>query len=581
MKKFKRYVTNNKCKINSYPAFVNTKTGRSYGYINNIGKFIIPPRFSTAESFNDDGLAIVSEEKYYGSINTKGEYIVYPIYDSLQPFIEKRAIYTLGNIMGVLSEDGSLITSKPYTFISNYSDSLALVTIKNSSYNSLYGYIDRDGKEVIPPRFIFGTDFKDGYALIKDLDNLYKVIDKTGNIYTTFNYGYVGSYGEGVFTFSKEIYGLLGYVSLEGSVIIEPKFTSASPVEDGYMIVSNSPNFLGNYGVINLSNQTIYPLTFNSINYLGNKRFALGFPRDITITPLSNIYALGNEKGNILTPYNYLNIERYDNNIASAYNTENTFFIDLNGKILKNLPIVNGSGTLKVQCNLIYADVDFNPHYISMSGKIIYKANNNIKLDDRYTLLKLKHSPNVDYLVYYPQIEENENSTVQGFINYRLRKLSNLKKISRDEVLDYNLYGNFQILFFNKDLLVLEIDTYTYPFGAAHGGTIRSTPNINLITGEFYSLNDLFKGGIYWSNELNKIIDNMIKTNPNYESVYEGAFKGINENQSFYVDKDNLYIYFIPYEIAPYSSGFVTFKIPFKEIAPLINTNGSFYKSFN
>jgi len=73
----------------------------------------------------------------------------------------------------------------------------------------------------------------------------------------------------------------------------------------------------------------------------------------------------------------------------------------------------------------------------------------------------------------------------------------------------------------------------------------------------------------------------MIKNDSEYSDVYEDGFKGISENQDFYVDSDNLYIYFSPYHIAPYSSGFVTFKIPFEEIDPLINKNGSFYKSFN
>ena len=39
--------------------------------------------------------------------------------------------------------------------------------------------------------------------ITKDVDNLYKVMDKTGKVYTTFNYKYVGNYNEGVFTFSK------------------------------------------------------------------------------------------------------------------------------------------------------------------------------------------------------------------------------------------------------------------------------------------------------------------------------------------------------------------------------------------
>ena len=73
----------------------------------------------------------------------------------------------------------------------------------------------------------------------------------------------------------------------------------------------------------------------------------------------------------------------------------------------------------------------------------------------------------------------------------------------------------------------------------------------------------------------------MIATDPQYEILFEDGFKGIKEDQDFYVDKNNLYIYFPPYEIAPYAAGFVTFKIPFTEIEGMINKEGNFYKSFN
>lgn len=88
-------------------------------------------------------------------------------------------------------------------------------------------------------------------------------------------------------------------------------------------------------------------------------------------------------------------------------------------------------------------------------------------------------------------------------------------------------------------------------------------------------------GGVYWLGEINKIIEKIIATNKDYDYVFKEDFKGIKFNQDFYIDKDNLYIYFSPYEIGPYSAGFITFKIPFSEIQGMINKNGEFYKSFN
>ena len=42
-------------------------------------------------------------------------------------------------------------------------------------------------------------------------------------------------------------------------------------------------------------------------------------------------------------------------------------------------------------------------------------------------------------------------------------------------------------------------------------------------------------------------------------------FKGINEKSLYYLDNDNLVIYFQEYEIGPYVSGIIEFKIPLSE----------------
>ncbi|MEG2290609.1 MAG: WG repeat-containing protein [Clostridium sp.] len=572
-----------KCSLDLFPAMVNTKDGQRYGYINSNGTFIIKPKYFIANNFNEHGIAIVCENNLCGGINSKGEYIIPQIYDSLQPFINERSVFTKGTTVGIIDENGQVISTNSYTFISNYSNSMALVGIPNDSNGYLFGYINKSGFEVIPPIFIEGNDFKDNHALVKNKDGLYQVINMSGNVTTTFPYKYVGNYGEKIFTFSKEFGSLIGYVSIDGHVVIKPKFTSAQAMEDGYMVVSTASDFHGNYGVIDITNHIIYPFIYNDIKYLGCNRFALGLSIGTPDNFVSSIYSIGKSNGTTLTDFLYLNVERYTENIASAFDNQNTFFIDLKGNIIMDLPIVKGSGTLTINCNLIYSYIDYNPYYITKFSDIVYKPNPQLHLNNEYILTILKYKPNVNYLVYYPQLEGLEYCAVQYNINSQLKDLSNLKKICENQVLDYTLYGNFKILYFNKDLLVLQLNSYNYPNGAAHGLTLRNTPNINLVTGEFYTLHDLFNGGIYWTKYINEIIEEMIKTDPQYSEVYKGSdgFKGISEDQTFYVDGDNLYIYFAPYDIAPYSTGFVTFKIPFKDIDKLINKNGGFYKSFN
>lgn len=569
------------CNINLFPAMVNTKDGTVYGYIDSSGEFIIKAQYSMAMDFNQSGLAIVCKSDLCGLIDSKGKYIVDPVYNFINPFVEERAIFSKENAMGVLDDNGNVIKTKEYNFISDYSDDLAVVSILKSDSTTLYGYIDKDGNEIIPTTYLEGTDFKNGYALVKNPDGIYEIIDKAGIVQNTFPYKYVGNYGDNLFTFSEKSGGLMGYVDIKGNVILNPQFTMALPSEDGYLIVSTSEDYIGKYGIVDTSNHIIYPYIYNDIKYLGANRFALGVPRDVENPFQNNLYSIGNENGTILTDFKFTNVERYAHEISSASDLKNTFFINLKGDTIKELPIIEGTGTLKIKCNLIFADVDYWPSYISVCGKTIYEPNSKIPLDDKYSVVKMKYKPNVTYLIYYPQVRGVSPYNIEMFINSKLRDLSNLEKINEDQVLDYNRYGNFNVIFFEKDLLVLEINIYNYPFGAAHGLTSRKTPNIDLKTGEFYTLSDLFKGGIYWTHYIDEIIGNLIKTDPQYEYVYPDGFKGISLDQNFYVDKDNLYIYFAPYDIAPYAAGFVTFKIPFKDIDSLINKKGSFYNSFN
>lgn len=571
----------NTCLVKLFPAMINTKDGTLYGYINPQGNFLIKPEFSQAMDFNEYGTAIVSKDNLWGIINSSGSYVVKPTYNYINEFQAGVAVFTKDNSMGIMDYEGNVIPTKSYNYISNFSDGLSAVTTLNADNTSLYGFIDKSGKEVIPLTFKQASSFQEGYALVQTQTESYEIIDKTGKVKTTFPYTSMGNFNGKYLTFSDFATGLLGYVDINGRVILPPKYTMASPVEANYVIASISSNFLGKYGVVTTSNTAIYGYNYNDIQYLNLHRFALGIPRGLDSLFMNNLYALGDAKGNVLTKFIFKNIGKYTDKMASASDLKYTFFIDLSGNQIRTLPIVEGTGDLSFKCGIIYANTDYWPTYLKPDGTLIYEPNQEIPLDNKYSVLKVKYKPNVNYLIYYPQVKGVTPPNTQILINAKLRDLSDLEKINEEDSLDYDRYGNFTVLFFEKDLFIPDIAIYNYPFGAAHGLTSRKTPSINLKTGEFYRLSDLFKGGIYWTKYINDIIENMIKTDPQYEYVYPDGFKGIYEDQTFYVDKDNLYIYFTPYDIGPYAAGFITFKIPFSEIDSLINKQGSFYNSFN
>lgn len=574
-----------------FPAYKNIIGGKIYGYINSKGVFIIEPKFNMAYDFNEYGIAIVDKNNLTGAINSKGEFVIKPIYESITPFKEGRAIYVLNNKMGVMDEKGNSITKKDYNFIGQYNNGLAVIGVnKNNEY--YYGYIDRDGNEVVEPKLLIANDFKENVALVKLKEREYGLIDKEGKILYTYNYDFVGEYGEGLMVYSDTLGGPYGYIDKEGKIIIKRIFTTAQGFEGGLAVVSTSDGFNGPYGAVNSVGDYIYKPVYTSIKVLKEERVSLGMPLGDNKIITSSIYAIADNKGNTLTDFKYLAVGNYEEGKAYASDSMYTFFINLDGQIDSNLPSVKGSGELRIKDNIIIADIDYSKSYLTKSGKVIYEPNITIQLDEQYSVIRGKYKPNINYLIYNPIVSGIKNKKIEKEVNIKLRALSSFKPfaesegttpviITPDDILDYTYLGNFIVQFFKKNLLILDMTGYYYPFGAAHGMPYKKTPNIDLITGKFYTLGDLFMGGVYWVGELNKIINEMIKNDSQYSYIFNDSFKGIKPNQDFYIDENNLYIYFPPYEIAPYAAGFVTFKIPFTEIEGMINKEGNFYKSFH
>jgi hypothetical protein len=54
---------------------------------------------------------------------------------------------------------------------------------------------------------------------------------------------------------------------------------------------------------------------------------------------------------------------------------------------------------------------------------------------------------------------------------------------------------SFAIEFFRNKLLVLQLSSYRFPYGAAHGMPSELYPHVDLVSGRFYQLKALFKPG--------------------------------------------------------------------------------------
>jgi hypothetical protein len=558
-----------------FPAEFKDIGGGKWGYINEKGTFVLPPKYEMARDFQDNGLAIIQLNNLTGIINTDGYFIVKPKYETISPFSEGRATAIDDKGFKVLDESGKEITSKAYSFIGDYKEGRAVAANTNENGEYLYGYLNRRGNEVIPLSYENASDFQDGKALVKMKDGNYALIDLTGKILYSYSYPFVDDYGEGMLAFRKSNDGKWGFMDESGKVLIEPQFMGTQPFVEEKAIVNVENN---HYGLIDRQGKYIIKPQYSSLINLGENRYALGKAQDPERPYLFQKYAIADAKGHIYTGFIYNGVSNYKDGVASAYNDEMTFFIDQRGQRMGHLPKVQGSGTLAFNKSLIKGDIDLRILYFDKKGKLVWKQNTIIPLKENYSVTENKFKTNKDYLVYYPQLTGIGS---QESVNQTLKELSGVKAIPQHTQLESSYAGDFDVSFYKNNLVVLEINGYDYPFGAAHGMPVKKYAHIDLKTGRFYQLKELFKQEADYVKVISEIIGEQIKNDEQYSYVFPDTYKGIKSDQPFFISEGELNIYFEPYEIAPYAAGFPTFTIPFHDISSIIDHDGDFWRSFH
>ncbi|MFC0523587.1 WG repeat-containing protein [Pontibacillus salicampi] len=563
-----------------YPAAMQTVTGEKWGYINVKGLFVIDPQFNQARDFQKNGLAIVEVDGLYGVLDTTGSFIVKPQYDYISSFSEERASASNSKGTWVINEEGTLLTSTPYPYIGRYENGMAVFN-KDTESGVRYGYLDRQGQEALRPIYLSADDFQEKKALVKVRENDFALINRNGSVLYSYLYPYVGARGDGLLAFQRDSGGKYGYINEKGRIVVEPQFDGAQRFYEQRAIINRIDDYLYYYGVIDRKGNMVIEPEFNDIVPMKENRFAVGKAKKPSEPYLGSTYAIVKADGEYLSDFRYESVQPYEKGFASAHDRENTFFLNKKGKIAQHMPILPGQGAMVLEGSLIRATIDYQLFYVNREGKLIWRPNKTIRLNHQYRVLQWKYKPNPDYLVYYPVVRGMEDTKAQQRVNETLREISQVKPIPPEEQLDYSFYGDFEIEFFQQEILVLQLNGSKYYFGAAHPMPTRTYTNIHLTDGTFFELKDLFKENSDYVKVLSELVGKDIQHDEQYDYIFPGSYKGVAPNQPFYVNERELFLYYPPYDIAPYAAGFVTFSIPFTEINDIINHQGAFWKSFH
>jgi hypothetical protein len=182
-----------------------------WGYINHKAEFVIKPQFRRAESFSEGLAAVMNDQKKWGFINRSGEYVVAPQYDYTTEFSEGLAgVGRNPSVGGYVDQKGNVVIPIQFYIIRPFQNGLARVADRegrNRRYIDRRGEvvlkpesgiaqdfqegfarvegkdysIDGSGKILADAHFDDAEDFSEGLAAVK-VKGRWGYIDRQGKM---------------------------------------------------------------------------------------------------------------------------------------------------------------------------------------------------------------------------------------------------------------------------------------------------------------------------------------------------------------------------------------------------------------
>ena len=159
-------------------------------------------------------------------------------------------------------------------------------------------------------------------------------------------------------------------------------------------------------------------------------------------------------------------------------------------------------------------------------------------------LVSGEHAEELNILLSKPALEK--------FLAY------NEMLVDWSEYIDKNFtcFANYHIKYDKDGLMSIVLYGYQY-MGGAHGASWRASVTFREKDGTVFTLDGLFEQGSDYQTTINELINAEIGRRSGWPDAVE--FPGVVANTNFYLTEEALVIYYLPYEMAPFSFGLPTF----------------------
>ncbi len=245
---------------NSAGPLASDRNLNAWGFINEQGHLVIPPRFYSAHDFKNSIASVdcwnsklQPNAQKSGFIKKDGTSIGNKYFDSADPFengfgiVKRDKSGSASDEWGFIDADGKQVWGD-YCRVNAFAEGLAAVQTRSGKW----GYINTQARMVIPAKFeLVQEQFCDGIAFVR-VDGLYGYIDTTGKFLIPPTFFDAGTFHEGlaaaaVSASSDEKNKILqangdlhcGFIDRFGHQAIAPKFTGARNFSEGLCAVQS------------------------------------------------------------------------------------------------------------------------------------------------------------------------------------------------------------------------------------------------------------------------------------------------------------------------------------------------------
>lgn len=354
-----------------------------------------------------------------------------------------------------------------YIFLNNAkADNVNLIKIEEKAKT---GYIDNSGEVIVKPKYLYGTDYYKGYAVVKNYNSLYGILDSKGktkiafgNIFTATLYG--NRYVVSKFTSDGLKMGLLNENLDE---LTRFKYDNLTYSKSGVFIFTRDETM----GIMNSDGKEIYTYKVDEVD---DRNISVEIS-NLTEENDSDLYAkikinssstiINTTTGKEVYKYTLDDINVLDNNVFYIKNSsgKNKYFIIKNDKV-----VYESSDYKRIRVENLNSDIaigikeDASIDYINLIDKKVINNDESIK----YTysdgvILKEQYNFNakkIMYTIYTPSKEYGtfsdlkpyDNKYVNGYLKIKTendkyefvnKKGNVITKKEYEELSDFNKNG--------------------------------------------------------------------------------------------------------------------------------------------